>query len=78
MGGNPRPPHFQSIPDPVIWARFGIKTLADIASADGLYKFDALKGKYGLLKSYVLQVNTAPTRLPVSIPWSCRAGVQRY
>lgn len=48
LWGNLRLPHFQSIPDPVLWARFEIKTLADIVSPDGLLTFDDLKRQQGL------------------------------
>lgn len=41
-------PHFSSILDPVIWAHYGNKTLADIVSSDGLRTFDVLKGEQGL------------------------------
>lgn len=48
LWGNQRPPHFRSIPDPVIWARYSIRTLADIVLSSGLRSFDDLKDERGL------------------------------
>lgn len=48
LWGNPRLSHFQTVPDPVLWARNGITTLADIMSPAGLLSFDALKQQKGL------------------------------
>lgn len=48
LWGNPRLPHFRSILDPMIWARYGVKTLADITSASGLCTFDVLKRDRGV------------------------------
>lgn len=43
LWGNPRLPHFRSIPDPIVWARYGVTALRDIMSQGQLITFDALK-----------------------------------
>lgn len=48
LWGIPRLPHFCSIPDPIIWARYGIMTLEDIVSQGQLITFDAIKWDRGL------------------------------
>lgn len=48
LWGNPNLPHFRSIPDPPVWARFGIKTLRDIMPTGTLMSFSQLTRKYGL------------------------------
>lgn len=48
LWGNPRLSHFRSIPDPVIWARYGIVTLGDIVSQGQLITFDDLKSRKDL------------------------------
>lgn len=48
LWGNPRLPHFESIPDPVVWARFGIKTLEDVVSNGRLFSCGDLKHAHDL------------------------------
>lgn len=48
LWGNPRLPHFHSIPDPVVWARYGVITLGDIVAQGQLITFDALKSEKDL------------------------------
>lgn len=40
LWGNPHLPHFRTIPDPVVWAKYGIITLGDIVSQGQLLSFD--------------------------------------
>lgn len=48
LWGNPKLPHFQSIPDPQVWARYEIRTIRHIFKDDRLMSFTELKGKYHL------------------------------
>lgn len=48
LWGNPSLPHFKTIPDPQLWARFGIKVLKDIIHSGALLLFQELAEKFGL------------------------------
>lgn len=48
LWGNPNVPHFSTIPDPHVWARFGIKTLRDIMPAGTLLTFTQLSKTHNL------------------------------
>lgn len=48
LWGNPALLHFRTIPDPQLWARYGIKLLKDIVSAGALVPFQDLVGRRGL------------------------------
>lgn len=46
--GNPNLPHLCSIPDPQLWARYGIKTLRDVMEVGTLLSFAALSANFHL------------------------------
>lgn len=48
LWGNPNLSHFQTIPDPQVWARFGIKTLRDIMPTGSLMSFAQMARTYEL------------------------------
>lgn len=45
---NPKLPHLGTIPDPIIWARVGVKQLKYIVGGKKLLNFNQLKDKHGL------------------------------
>lgn len=62
--GNPNLPHFRSMPDPQVWARFGIKTLRDIMPTGILLTFSQLgimlylDGCFSFMPNFVMQLGT--------------------
>lgn len=48
-------PQFLSIPDPVIWASKGVKTLGDIVKGGELSQFAGLKQRFGLPNPYLFR-----------------------
>lgn len=52
---NPTLAHFYEHPVPVIWTRFGIKTLKDIVGGGELLQFDALKTTFNLPNTHLFR-----------------------
>lgn len=46
LWGNPELAHLRSVPDPQIWARYGVKTLRDIMPQGHLLPFNELKNRF--------------------------------
>lgn len=48
LWGNPTLPHLWTVPDPQVWARYGVRTLRDVMPEGRFLPFGALKTKFGL------------------------------
>lgn len=57
-------PHFHSIPNPQLWARYGIKSLADIMPSGVLLPFSRLSKMFSPPTSDAVQIFPAKTHGP--------------
>lgn len=48
LWGNPKLKHLQTVPEPALWAGYGIKTIQQVWSGDGVTPYDTLKTDFQL------------------------------